>query len=370
MAKPTLCIIHEAVGADNAIAKVAMSQVGTALAAGWDVSVVAKYLDLTLRQDVHWLPLTVPPKSFFVKWTTARHFIRKALGNRNFDCIHAHQPQVADLSDVFHCHFLTRVAYERKCLESRRGLRPALIRLQQQGVLYAEDRCYRRWNPDTHMVFCSELLQREFTRLYGAPPSQEVLVNSCPPAHFPDAERRQFARHSLIGSDFRGLVLGYLGGLQERKGYRRVLESLRGQNDIFLLMGGQYTEGFADPALSGHMKSVGLVDDIAKFYAACDAFVVPSLFDPCPLVVFEAAAAGLPVIATDGVGNLHNLLEHDAGLHWRDGDSLADLVRTAASQRSRFNAGAARMAEAISEQRQGQRLLEIYDRIAAHTIRH
>jgi UDP-glucose:(heptosyl)LPS alpha-1,3-glucosyltransferase len=209
------------------------------------------------------------------------------------------------------------------------------------------------------MVFCSDLLRTEFSRLYASPPSQEVLVNACPPVNFRTPEQRHAARKHWVGEDFNGLVLGYLGGLQERKGYKRVLSALAGKRDVFLLMGGQFTRGFSHPALAGHMKAVGLVDDVPGFFAACDAFVVPSLFDPCPLVAFEAASRGVPVIATDGVGNLSELLEYGAGLLWRPNDDLAALVASAAAGREQFNAGARRMADAISEHRQGRRLLEI-----------
>ena len=361
--QPTLCLIHEAIGPYSAIAKIAELQVRTALDAGWSLSVVAKRLDESLHDRVNWLRLTVPRRMFLLKWLTARHFIRTAIGDRRFDVIHAHQPQVADIADVFHCHFLTRVAYERKCLEQRPGLRPRLIRLQQQGVLYAEDRCYRRWNPATHMVFCSELIRREFSRLYGPPPAQEVLVNSCPPIDFPTADQRLAARRRWVGNDFKGLVLGYIGGLQERKGFKSVLRALAGKKEIFLLMGGQFTDGFSDPALAGRMKSVGLVSDVKSFFHACDAVIVPSLFEPLGLVAFEAAAAGAPVIATEQVGALPHLLEHDAGLLWEQGQDLPALVRLAAAQRARFNAGAVRLAEAISEERQSRRLLEIYDEV-------
>ena len=39
----TLCMIHEAIGNQNAIAKVAMAGVKIALEAGWKVTVVAKF---------------------------------------------------------------------------------------------------------------------------------------------------------------------------------------------------------------------------------------------------------------------------------------------------------------------------------------
>ncbi len=146
MNPPTLCMIHEAISGDSAIARVAMAQARMALQAGYRVSAVAKILDPSLRAEVEWLRLTVPRRVFLLKWLTARLFIRSALGRRTFDVVHAHQPQAASLSDVFTCHFLTRVARERKCLEDRPGFRARAVRVQQEAVVHAEDYCYRRWN--------------------------------------------------------------------------------------------------------------------------------------------------------------------------------------------------------------------------------
>jgi glycosyltransferase involved in cell wall biosynthesis len=360
--QPKLCLIHEAIGQDSAIAKIALNQVRAALAAGWSVSVVAKILDPSVREKVTWLPLKVPRRLFLYKWITARHFIRRALGGRTFDVIHAHQPQVADLSDVFQCHFLTRVAYERKCLEERPGLRPKLIRVQQQGVLYAEDRCYRRWNPNTRMLFCSDLLRREFARLYGPPPLEEVLVNPCPPINFASVDERQAARRALVG-EFSGLVIGYIGGLQERKGYKRLMPAIEADPNLFLLMAGAYTDRFVAPALSGRFKGIGLTSDVSTFYAACDVLVVPSLFEPLGLVAFEAAARGTPVIATREVGALPHLLEFGAGVEWNPTEPLGDLARNVMSNIQVMRAGAVRMASEISETRQAERLMAVYEQV-------
>jgi glycosyltransferase involved in cell wall biosynthesis len=361
--KPTLCVIHEGIGHDNAIAKVAMFQVRAALEAGWAVSVVAKFLDESLRERVTWLPLTVPARSFFIQWTTARHFIRRALGGRRFDVVHAHQPQVADLADVFQCHFLTRVAYERKCLEQRPGLRPKIVRVQQQGVLHAEDRCYRRWNPATHMLFCSELVRQEFARLYGMPPSAEVWVNPCPAIDFASSEARHRARQALVPADFSGLVVGYLGGVQQRKGYQRLIPAIQSDADLFLLMAGPYSGGFRVPALGARFRSLGILDDVAPFYAACDVLVVPSLFEPLGLVAFEAAARGVPVIATEEVGALPHLLEFGAAAQWNPSEPLGPLVRRLCGNLQSVRQGAVRLAEEMSEVRQGRRLIETYEEV-------
>lgn len=371
MPKPTLCMIHEAIGHKSAIAKIAAAGVRVALEGGWRVSVVAKYLDPEFAEQVEWLRLFVPPRLFFVQWTTAELFIRAALGGRNFDVIHAHQPQVAAMSDVFQCHFLTRVAYERNCLEERSALRARIVRLQQQGVLYAEDHYYRRWNRKTRMIFCSDTMREEFGRLYGPPPRQEVLVHPFPAIHFADERERQQARTELVG-DYPGPVVGYLGGVQERKGYRRLIDGLAARydgaekyNKPFLLFGGPYADGFAAPELAGRFRSVGLARNVDRFYAACDVLVVPSTFEPLGLVAFEAAARGVPVIATKEVAALSYLLKCGAGEMWDPAHPLEPLVHDMAARRADFNRGARRMADEYGAARFGQRLLSVYEQVLA-----
>ena len=350
-----LCLIFEAIGDMGGIAKVAYEDVVNALQAGYRVTVVAQQLDARLRADVEWLPLYVPRRLFLLKWATARTFIRRAIGKRRFDLIHAHQPQAASLADVFTCHYLTQVAYERGCLESATTLRSTVIRLQQLAALQLEESYYRAWNPKTHMVFCSHLLQTEFLRLYGLPPFNFTIDNACPPFIV-----RSSARVKTWAKDTSLPVIGYLGGLDERKGFRRLLQAVRDDPGLFLLMGGSRTENFVDPSLVGRMEAVGQVSDIGAFYESCDVMVVPSFFDPNPMVVLEAVARGVPVIASDGVGNLHHLLRSGAGVEWKRGDSLGGLVRDVLANKSSYTAGAERMAGKLSREHRAAQMLKVY----------
>jgi glycosyltransferase involved in cell wall biosynthesis len=50
-------------------------------------------------------------------------------------------------------------------------------------------------------------------------------------------------------------------------------------------------------------------DALAEWYARADAFVLPSRSEPWGMVLNEAAAAGLPLVATDAVGAAHDLVE-------------------------------------------------------------
>jgi glycosyltransferase involved in cell wall biosynthesis len=294
--------------------------------------------------------------------TTARHFIKSALGNRKFDVVHAHQPQVADLSDLFQCHFLTRAALSRKSLTGVVDARSALVRIQEQGVLYVEDRFYRSWNPGTKMLYGSDLTRDDFHNLHGKLPLEGVLVHAFPTIHFPTDAERKAARTQYVG-DYKGPVLGFLGGLHERKGYRRLVEGLKGDSDVMLLMGGQFSDGYTAPGLEGRLKAVGLVHELKPFYDACDAVIVPSYYEPLGLVAFEAAARGLPVIATEEVGALPHLVEYGAGAEWKPGENLTQVVKGLIARREQCNAAAVRMQQDLGMESYTHRLLDEYELI-------
>jgi glycosyltransferase involved in cell wall biosynthesis len=361
MAKPRLCLIFEAIGFTSGIGKVAYQDVSLALNAGYEVTVIAQQLHPSLHTSVEWLPLYVPPRLFLLKWATAHHFMRKALGDQRFDIIHSHQPQGAILSDIFTCHFLTRVAYERNCLVTGKSISARAVRAQQQVVLKLEDRCYQQRNPATQVVFCSELLRDEFHRLYGTPRNESVIENACVSAAAYTYEERIAARQDLFEHAVSTPVVGYFGGVDERKGYRAMLAALRHDPSLHAILAGPGTDKLSSTEFSNRVHMMGPVTETDRFYAACDILVVPSVFDPCPMVVLEAVARQIPVIATRGVGNLAQVQRCNAGLEWKPQASLSELVRYIELYRESFVAGADRMAHELTEARRAARMIAVYE---------
>jgi glycosyltransferase involved in cell wall biosynthesis len=95
-----------------------------------------------------------------------------------------------------------------------------------------------------------------------------------------------------------------------------------------------------------HVRWLGPVDDLASFYPDLDVFVLPST-DPEPygLVMAEALASGVPVIATDHGGPPEVIGGHpERGMLVRPGDplALADAIRAYAGTRSSATTRAAR----------------------------
>src|SRR5262249_58650045 len=54
------------------------------------------------------------------------------------------------------------------------------------------------------------------------------------------------------------------------------------------------------------VRVLGFIPEVRDAFWSSDFFVLPSFYDPCSLVVFEALACGLPVITTscNGAGEL------------------------------------------------------------------
>ena len=70
-------------------------------------------------------------------------------------------------------------------------------------------------------------------------------------------------------------------------------------------------------------------DAVAAEYAAADIFVLPSISEPWGMVLNEAAAAGLPLIATDACGAAWELIEDGANgfrVPAADAQALRDAI--------------------------------------------
>ena len=156
------------------------------------------------------------------------------------------------------------------------------------------------------------------------------------------------------GAEADGIVIGSVTRLHESKGNSvlvdaaaRVLEAR--PKTRFVVFG----EGPLRPSLeaqaarlgiSSRFAFAGFVKDVAPVLWAFDISVFPSLWEGTPLTVFEAMAAGRPIVATDADG-LSEVLTHDDNalvVPRRDPRALADsLIRLIDNPAERARLGAA-----------------------------
>jgi glycosyltransferase involved in cell wall biosynthesis len=133
---------------------------------------------------------------------------------------------------------------------------------------------------------------------------------------------------------FRALFIGSIG---VRKGVPQLLAAWKKSGVVgeLLLVGSvePSVKSLLAPYLEGH--GVRLADfsfELGRFYKSADIFILPSLEEGDPLVTYEAAGCGLPVIATP-MGSA-NIVKHGVnGLVVKpyDIDELAQAISTLAN---------------------------------------
>ena len=120
-----------------------------------------------------------------------------------------------------------------------------------------------------------------------------------------------------------------------------------------------------DLGLADRVTFLGFRTDVPQLMAHHDAFVLPARMEQQPLVLIEAMASGLPVLATD-VGGVADMLAGRGRLVPPDDDAalagaLSELVRTGGGQRSARSAELSRYAhDRFSVQTCLERHLDLY----------
>jgi 1,2-diacylglycerol 3-alpha-glucosyltransferase len=144
--------------------------------------------------------------------------------------------------------------------------------------------------------------------------------------------------------------------------------------ELVLVGGGPATQQLKEQAraagVGGSVHFVGVVEhsEIPAFYAAADVFVFPSVSETQGLVLAEAFAAGVPVVALDNPQTRDVFGEHLAGEIVNDTDSMANAAYDILVNRERRALAMthARTAAAAFDLRAtAGRVLAIYEAVAS-----
>lgn len=170
----------------------------------------------------------------------------------------------------------------------------------------------------------------------------------------------------------RPLRLLFVGRLQIQKNVARLLDAMAlVQQDVRLRIVG---DGELRAPLMEQAARLGLrnvefagalyADDLVKVYADSDAFVLPSDKEGMPLVLLEAMASGLPVIATDVPGN-RELVDGTGLLAAPEPAALARRIDELAADEELWRSLAGRSARAaagVTWARVAERVEHVYTR--------
>lgn len=203
------------------------------------------------------------------------------------------------------------------------------------------------------------------------------------PDGVPESVRR--ARRAEITDRPDAVVVGMVGRMVVEKGFRELFEAARLLRERF--PDGHYVIvaiGPGDPEKADAIspeeieaaREVGVVFlghrlDVEELYAAMDLFVLPSYREGFPRAAMEAAATGLPIVATD-VRGCRQVVDHEVtGLlvPVRNGAALADAVaelgEDATRREAMGKAATARAQEHFDERQVVRIVLDTYREVAA-----
>jgi glycosyltransferase involved in cell wall biosynthesis len=357
-------VIHEAAGAQGTD-RVVIELVRRAHEKV-EFTVVSRTLAADVRPLVRWCRAPAPQAlhrrkifTFLVTggWRTLR---------ARPDLVHVHAvgPTVPNRADILTVHFSRQGYYEAAGVLPGGGLSPTLHAALERW-------CFRRASV---LAVLSGGSRRELTAHF--PKARIVLTPNGVDADLfrPDAATREAVRASLgVGDDER--VALFVGNGWGRQGLDLIIEALgqRERSPLLWVIGygdePRYRKECSDRGIGERVRFFGVQPDVLRFYQAADLFLLPSLYEQASLAAWEAAAAGLPVVATRVHGIAELVGDDEAGvLIERDPGSIAgalDRLCTDHQLRTLLGRRARKRAVAYTWDRSVRAVLDVYGELLA-----
>jgi UDP-glucose:(heptosyl)LPS alpha-1,3-glucosyltransferase len=295
--------------------------------------------------------------------------------------------------DVFQPHGGSHLAWlARRADMYPRWIRPlkrsldVLLPRQRDFTRHCRRQFESKRSPNRTFIALSQTVADDFVRFHGVPQDQiAVVYNGVDCRHYSPEHRhahRENMRRQLHVRDEDLLLLlaahhFRLKGVPELVAL--VVRLVADGRPVHLVVAGgkrvvHWQRAAHRVGLMGRATFVGAVHDMVPFYAAADAYVHPTYYDPCSLVLLEAAASGLPIVTTrrfNGAAELfrdgHEIL---TVADPSDSAQLLDCVSALFDDRFRRRLGhaARRVALRHTFDRNVSEILQLYDRAVGHRL--
>jgi UDP-glucose:(heptosyl)LPS alpha-1,3-glucosyltransferase len=182
-------------------------------------------------------------------------------------------------------------------------------------------------------VICnSHMVKDDIARRFGVPTAKlHVIYNAVATDVFTPAlrmHRRRVRAQHRVPAD--ATLFLHVGSGFERKGVAPAIDAvaeLAPPTHLLVVGSDKHLARYAARArargVSDRVSFTGPQADPRPFFGAADAFVLPTLYDPCPNAALEAMACALPIVTSTSSGAAELALAHEAGLVCDAGDAPA-----------------------------------------------
>ncbi len=293
--------------------------------------------------------------------------IRDLVDRCGYHLLHAHTPRTAMIASVASRLSGVPWVYHVHSPAGRDSTRGWSNRFNASVERLALKNCHR-------LITVSESLRDDCVR-GGFDPARIAVVHNGVPSVRPS--RRS---EPVPGGRW---TLGMVALMRPRKGLEVALEAIAklctfGHDVALRCIGPFESEGYSSEIsnriarlrLTDRVERVGFTDDISAELARLDALVLPSLFgEGLPMVVLEAMAAGLPVIATRVEGTPEAIRDGVDGLLAEPGDPVSlcerieELVTGCYDWGGMAESASRRHAESFSDVSMARGTAEVYCRV-------
>jgi glycosyltransferase involved in cell wall biosynthesis len=295
-------------------------------------------------------------------WDLTASGLQQILGDHAVSLVHAH----------------AGIGWEgRTEVLAARGAGLRVVRTEHLPYLLTDEEQQNAYGELTHSIdriICVSGAAFESYRAAGVPARKLRLVRNGIKA--PEPGRVAAETRAGLGIEPGRPLLLTVARLTEQKGHRDLLAAAgevhaHEPEAVFVLAG----DGPLREELGALARRLGLEDsvlflgqrsDVPDLLAAADAFVLPSLFEGLSLVVLEAMALGLPVVATRVCGNAEAIRDGVTGRLVPPGEpaalsaALLELLADAGQAGHWGSAGAACFQKEFAAERMVQETLAVY----------
>lgn len=217
---------------------------------------------------------------------------------------------------------------------------PRLMRyaLPRHQVLLTLEASYFASGRFRRVVAVSDNVAADLRRLYDVPDEQIVVIPNGYSADQCSPERSARLRHEVraeLGLRPHDVALLLVANEWHRKGLKVLLDAVARLDEVVqvVLVGRMPPDAYAGQiarlGLADRVRYCGPTNDVGRYYAGADLFVMPTQYEAFGSVIVEALASGLPVITTARAGaavavqpGVNGLLQDDPF----DADELVGLL--------------------------------------------
>jgi glycosyltransferase involved in cell wall biosynthesis len=225
--------------------------------------------------------------------------------------------------EIYHVHVSQAFIPETVLIAARIKNKPIILHFHLDvapsgrfGFLYA---AYKKYifphtlrSANKIIVFTNQQAEQVAKKYKVNKKNISVIPNAVEPQFFLNKPRKLRKRLSIL----------YVGRLSVQKNIQQILNALVGHSDAFelnILGSGELRQKLESQKnelnlLNVHFRGYVEGKNLVDFYKKSDIFVLTSIREGMPLVLLEAMAAGLPIVANDVIGIREVVKQNKNGL--------------------------------------------------------